>query len=171
MKTPKEKNVEGKNVEKKGRKINVERKKNRKEKRRPCNMSKLLRCHYWLILIFFPIIFLVFSFIISLISWRMERARTNIWSFIRCIVSKESLFQHLYVQISTVLNVDQCQVLLMLFKTYRYSYGTLQQQRHRRWALWIHLSISFMRIRGTPSASPSHPHFSIPLILIGGGGR
>ncbi|CAF2869516.1 unnamed protein product [Rotaria sp. Silwood2] len=32
---------------------------------------------------------------------RMGRAHANIWSFIRCIVSEESRFQHLYVQIST----------------------------------------------------------------------
>ncbi|CAM4848865.1 unnamed protein product, partial [Rotaria magnacalcarata] len=32
---------------------------------------------------------------------RMERAHANIWSFIRCIVSEESRFQHLYVQINT----------------------------------------------------------------------
>ncbi len=31
----------------------------------------------------------------------MERARANIWSFIRCIISEESRFQQLYVQIST----------------------------------------------------------------------
>lgn len=37
MKTPKEKNVEGKKIE--------------KNKRRSCNVSKPLRCHYWAILI------------------------------------------------------------------------------------------------------------------------
>ncbi len=31
----------------------------------------------------------------------MERAHANIWSFIRCIVSEESRFQHSYIHINT----------------------------------------------------------------------
>lgn len=31
---------------------------------------------------------------------RIERAHGNIWSFIRCIVSEEGRFQHLYAQIN-----------------------------------------------------------------------
>ncbi len=31
----------------------------------------------------------------------MERAHANIWSFIRCIASEESRFQHQYIQINT----------------------------------------------------------------------
>ena len=30
---------------------------------------------------------------------RIERAHANIWSFIRCIVSEESRFQHVHIQI------------------------------------------------------------------------
>ncbi len=32
---------------------------------------------------------------------RLERAHANIWSFIRCIASEESRFQHQYIQINT----------------------------------------------------------------------
>jgi hypothetical protein len=30
----------------------------------------------------------------------MQRAHANIWSFIRCILSEETRFQHLYVQMN-----------------------------------------------------------------------
>ena len=32
---------------------------------------------------------------------RLERAHANIWSFIRCIVSEETRFQHVFVQLQT----------------------------------------------------------------------
>ncbi|UJR34406.1 hypothetical protein I4U23_021813 [Adineta vaga] len=32
---------------------------------------------------------------------RIEQAHANIWSFIRCIINRESRFQHLYVKINT----------------------------------------------------------------------
>ena len=32
---------------------------------------------------------------------RIEHAHGNIWSFIRCVISEESRFQHLYVQVIT----------------------------------------------------------------------
>lgn len=36
----------------------------------------------------------------SRLNWRIERAHGNIWSFIRCIVSEESRFQHLHAQMN-----------------------------------------------------------------------